>query len=166
MRRYVLPLFMVLMPGCGTDTAKGTLCERTFQPYPDMITGRARNGSNATYLDAMALYGKQDYAGARDGLKSFLHDQRADLTPYIYLASCYLALGEPYEAELQLDHLEHSPNLQYDDQVEWYTIVCWVCSGQLDRAREGAEGIVNGRSHTYKKEAADLLKELGSAQPE
>ncbi len=164
MRWSFFPLLFVVFCGCGPADAPGTLCERTFQPYPDMITGRARTGMNAAYLDAMALYAKEDYAGARDGLKPFLHDQRADLTPYIYLACCYIALGEPYEAELQLDHLERSQILQYDDQIEWYTIVCWVCSGQLDRARVGAQAIVDGKAHTYSKEAAVLLKELESSK--
>jgi hypothetical protein len=145
------------------DAPEGDLCARTFEPYPDLITGRARTPLNAAYLDAMALYAQGDYAGARDGLKPFLKVQRADLSPYIYLACCHLALGEPYEAELQLDHLERSSLLQFDDQVQWYTVVCWVCSGQLDRARTGAQRIVAARAHTYRKEAMALLEELGSA---
>ncbi len=130
-----------------------------------MISGRTRTGLNGSYLDAMAAYSSGNYADARDSLKSFLTVQRADLTPYIYLASCYLALGEPYEAELQLDHLERSDILQFDDQVEWYTVVCWVCSGQLDRARRGAERIVARSVHTYKNEAKALMEELPAETP-
>ncbi len=157
-------LILVLGVGCTGGSEDRTLCERTFEPYPDLISQRTRTNLNATYLDAMALYAKGDYAGARDGFVPFLKVQRADLTPYIYLACSYLALGEPYEAELQLDHLQRSNILQYDDQIEWYRVVCWVCSDQLDRARKGAQAIVDGPAHTYKEEARTLLQELTEAK--
>lgn len=155
---------VLFLSGCSVPE-HGNLCERTFEPYPDLNSGRMRTNLNGAYVDAMALYNKGDFAGARDGLVPYLKAQRADLTPYIYLACSYLALGEPFEAELQLDHLEHSNILQYDDQIEWYTVVCWVCSGQLERARKGAQLIVSSPAHTYKKEAARLLNELSSAIP-
>ena len=150
---------LVFIVGCNAS-GEQDLCKKTFEPYPDLISGRTRTNSNKAYLDAMALYSKGDHAGARDGFIPYLKVQRADLTPYIYLACSYLALGEPYEAELQLDHLKRSNILQYDDQIEWYRVVCWVCSGQLERARKGAEAIAGAKAHTYKREAAQLLKDL------
>ncbi|MBL7940586.1 MAG: hypothetical protein JNL43_14590 [Flavobacteriales bacterium] len=159
-------LLLILLSACGTGGPTGTLCERTFQPYPDMISGRTRTPANGVYLDAMALYVQHDYAGAKEGLKAFLSMQRDDKSAYIYLASCHLALGEPFDAELQLDHLERSNTLQFDDQIDWYTVVCWVCSDQLDRAREGAERIARSKAHTYSNEAAELLKGLDAVKHE
>lgn len=150
---------ILLLSGCGGPDQED-LCEAVFQPYPDMISERARTTLNGTYLDGMALYAAGDYAGARDSIERFLRIQRADLTGYVYLASAYLALGDPYKAELQLDHLERGNNLHYDDQISWYTVVCWVCSGQLDRARVGATRIAEGPSHTYRADAKRLLQLL------
>lgn len=151
---------LVVVSACGEKGPSGTLCERTFQPYSDLTAGRARTKANANYLEAMALYAQRDYAGAKDGLKTFLAEQRDDQSAYVYLACCHLALGEPYAAELQLDHLQRSNTLQFDDQIDWYTVVCWVCSDQLERARTGAEHIAISKAHTYSKDAATLLKGL------
>lgn len=158
--RWKLPVFvLLLLCGCS-ERGDSDLCERVFVPYPDMISQRTRTHLNSTYLDGMAMYSAGDFAGARDSIEKFIRVQRADLTGYMYLACSYLALGDPYRAELQLDHLSKRDILHYDDQIEWYTVVCWVCSGQLDRARTGAERIVAKKVHTYSKEAGKLLNEL------
>ncbi len=156
--------FLLILTGCGRSE-QSDLCERTFVPYPDMISQRERTKLNATYIDGMAQYASGNYAPARDSIEKFLRVQRADISGYMYLACSYLALGDPYKAELQLDHLERNYIQQYDDQVEWYTVVCWVCSGQLDRARVGAERIVAVKTHTYAKEAKKLLADLPATKP-
>jgi len=125
-----------------------------------MVSGRVRTSLNGTYLDAMAKYAQEDYAGARDGLKQYLQDKGFEKNAHIYLACAYLATGEPFEAELQLDHLEHASTMQFKDQTEWYTVVCWLCSDQKDRALEGAEKIASAKAHSYKAEAEQLVKAL------
>ncbi len=146
--------------GSCTTTQEGTLCERMFEPYPDMISGRARTSLNGQYLDAMALYAQGELAGARDGLRKYIEIKGFEKTAHIYLASCYLALNEPFEAELQLDHLERASTMQFKDQTEWYTVLCWLCSEQDDRALTGSQRIATSTAHTYKAEAAKLLEEL------
>lgn len=155
-----MTLFIAMMVACGPAGDHDTLCERFFEPYPDLISQRARTHLNATYLDAMLLYNQGDHQRAKDSLEKFLDVQRADLTGYIYLACCHLALGDADKAELQLDHLERSNILHYEDQIEWYRVVCWVCSGQLDRARSGAHRIIESGAHTYGAEARKLLDAL------
>ncbi len=164
MVRWVGPLWLgLLLTACG-GSEKDELCAKTFVPYPDMISDRTRTPLNATYLDGMALYASGAYEGARDSITKFLRVQRADLTGYMYLACSYLALGDPDKAELQLDHLDRANILHYDDQIDWYRVVCWVCGGQFDRARTGATRIAEGRAHTYRSEAKKLLKLLPAPQ--
>ncbi|MBL7951043.1 MAG: hypothetical protein JNM62_04930 [Flavobacteriales bacterium] len=155
----------VVLIGCGEGTSGTDLCKKVFVPYPDMISQRTRTHMNATYVDGMAEYSQGNYAAARDSIEKFLRVQRADVTGYMYLACSYIALGDPYKAELQLDHLEKRDILHYDDQIEWYTVVCWLCSGQTDRARAGAERIVSEGTHTYVREAKELLAELPATKP-
>jgi len=160
MRCFLLVLAVVCLLGCGTAPA-GDLCIHTFKPYPDMVSGRVRTNLNGTYLDAMAKYAREDYAGARDGLKLYLEEKGFEKNAHMYLACAYLATGEPFEAELQLDHLERASTMQFKDQTEWYTVVCLLCSDQLDRALEGAVKIASSKAHRYKIEAAQLVKDLG-----
>lgn len=164
MVRWLGPLWLgSLLVACG-GTGKEELCTQTFEPYPDMISDRTRTALNATYLDGMALYAAGEYAGARDSISKFLKVQRADLTGYMYLACTYLALGDPDKAELQLDHLDRADILHFDDQIEWYRVVCWTCGGQIERARKGAQRIAEGRAHTYRSEAKKLLRSLPPPQ--
>ena len=80
---------------------------------------------------------------------------------YAYnLASALLGMGDPYKAEMHLDFLERSGNQNFKDQVEWYTALCWLCSGQNDRALHQAQWIVARTSHTYQEEARALVTTL------
>lgn len=162
--RYFRPMratlfILVLLYACGDRG--GDLCERTFEPYPDLVSGRLPSYDNGAFLEAMALYVQQDYAQAATGLEVYLKRRDADKLARLYLACCYIALERPFDAELQLDHLERSSLKEaFKDQCEWYTVVCWLCSDQKDRALEGAQAIAKAPRHTYAKEAAELVKAL------
>lgn len=152
-------LLLLLLLACGDPD---TLCDRFFEPYPDIISGRLRTAANAELLDAMALYSKGDHAGAAEGLRSFIKHRPQDAdAAFLYLASCDLALGDPNEAELQLDFLERRPQRPFRDEVDWYNVLCMLCSGQRDRAFEQARSIANAPTHTYKFKAQDLISALG-----
>jgi tetratricopeptide (TPR) repeat protein len=151
-----------LVAACNNTPDTRDLCERTFVPYPDLVTGRVVIGHQKLLLSGMEAYGAGDYAKAVEDLEDYLKTPNKKRYAHLYLASSYLALGKPFEAELHLDHLENSTLAEsYRDQTEWYTVVCWVCSGQLDRALAGARRIAEGRRHTYQREAEQLVKELG-----
>ncbi|MBL7980291.1 MAG: tetratricopeptide repeat protein [Flavobacteriales bacterium] len=159
----IRPAFVVLLnallisSGCGSPSAT---CANFFEPYPDLITGRVRTAKNGAYLDAMALYGKGNYAEAAPLLRTYLNARDAHDGAHLYLACCLLATGQPFEAELELDHLERSNLKDFRDQTEWYTVLCWLCSDQKDRALEGARDIAAKPRHTYAKEADALVKAL------
>ena len=148
--------------GCGDRGPSGSLCERTFVPYVDLISGQLRTPENAIYLDGMEAYSKGDHGTAAALLTTYLNDKAAAKSARIYLACSYLALGKAYDAELQIDHLENSSVNDFRDQCEWYTVVCWVCSDQLPRALVGARNIVDAQHHTYNLEARELLASLKS----
>lgn len=136
------------------------MCERSFEPYEDLISGQSRTSANAEYVDAMALYSKKEFAAAIEGLEGYLQRRGAAKSAHLYLACCYLAAGKPYDAELQIDMLENSNITDFRDQCEWYTVLCWLCSDQLDRARDGANAIANGGRHTYTVQAKELAAVL------
>jgi predicted Zn-dependent protease len=119
-----------------------------------------RTAKNAELLDAMAKYRVGDFAGAEELLKAYVRRPASKDIALIYLASAQLAQGRPYDAELQLDHLEASKLKDMSDQTEWYTLLCWVCSEQHDRAVTEARRIAEAGRHTYQREAQELLKML------
>lgn len=161
----MMALCMLVLATAGTGCTNGTgneaLCESTFGPYPDLITGRVINERHISLLDGMEAYTKGDYPKAVELLSAYTGIPGFNKAAYLYLAVSYLAIGKPFEAELQLDHLENTQISQYYvDQTEWYTVVCWLCSDQTPRALDGARKIAEGRRHTYKAEAATLVAKL------
>lgn len=156
-----LPVLFLLLLACRQPASDP--CRAFFAPYRDLVSGRERTNLNGAYVDAMALYSQGDFAGAADGLRTYLQQPGADRTAYLYLAVSQLALGKPYDAELSIDQLETSNVSGYKDPCEWYTVLCWVCSGQHDRALAGARAIAQQR-HTYQREAHALAGQLDAAR--
>lgn len=152
----VLPLLLSMACGKNDDT----LCKRYFVPYPDLVGVRQHTLQNAPFLDAMAFYGRGEYAAAAEGLKAYVDKNEKDVTARMYLASALLGAGEPSKAEMHLDFLERSPNIGFKDQVEWYNALCWLCSGQYTRCLQQCMWIAQRPAHTYKQQAQELVDML------
>lgn len=150
---------ILFLASCGPRTTED-LCTEFFEPYPDLISGRVVVAVHEPFLDGMAHYHRGEYQEALDLIQPYSFNKLANKASHLYVANCYLALGKPYDAELHLDHLKHSNLNDYADQVQWYTVLCWLCSGQSERALTGALGIATGRRHTYQEEAKDLVNAL------
>ncbi|MEO8733207.1 MAG: hypothetical protein ABI373_02640, partial [Flavobacteriales bacterium] len=132
--RFLLVLaFALLAFGCTRNDPK-SLCERFYSPYPDLVSGRTRTGSNSVMLDAMAHYSQKDYPAAIEGLQRVLDLDASDMTARLYMASAQLAAGDPYKAEMHLDFMENTRGADYKDQVEWYDALCWLCEGDTAKA--------------------------------
>lgn len=157
MRLGVIILCCAALSACG---GQQDLCQRFFEPYPDLISGRMRTEQNAALLSAMRQYGEGEYGKAAEGLESILRIGARSPQERVYLACCYLALGRPYDAEYQLDRVESAPEKDYKDVADWYNALCWLCSGQEERAREQARRIMDAPAHAYKQQARDLVEAL------
>lgn len=160
-----LLIAFVSFTACAPRTGDANMCQRHFAPYQDLISGQARNAKNGAYLDAMAHYSAGEFTEAATGLESYLEQRGAARSANIYLACSYLALGRPFDAELRIDMLENSHERNFADQCAWYTVLCWLCSDQIERARTGAQSIAQAPRHTYKAEAMRLLDDLNAYQP-
>ena len=158
---YRTAIIFLLFAFVGCQNGNADLCHRFFHPYPDLISQRLRTGQNKDLVDAMRLYSQGKFEEAVEGLQAFAHDhpQEADAA-WFYSANCYLALGRPYDAELQLDFVENWPGRTYSDETEWYSALCLLCSSQFDRARVAAHNIAIQQRHTYREQATTLEKDL------
>ena len=146
--------FLFLVSGCGAvDT---TLCKQFYKPYPDYVGQRQRTRQNAQLIDAMTLYNQGDLSGASVELRKVIDKEPQNYAARMYLVSALLGSGEPYKAEMHLDFLERQGGAGFMDQVDWYNAVCWLCSGQYERAMHQAMKIDQARAHTYKAEAHEL----------
>lgn len=156
MRSIFLPL-LILFAACGP---RETLCESHFSPYPDAVSGRVRTAENAALLDGMSAYARGDFSAAVPALSTYLAAKEHDGQARLYLAVSSIAIGEPFQAELQLDFMDREDVNSFNDQIEWYRALCLVCSDQHDRALQAATAIASSERHTYKAEAAHLMEDL------
>ena len=159
--RFFAPFVLALMIISCTSNDPASLCERFFEPYPDHVSDRQRNGLNADFLDAMVLYSDGDYEAAIIGLQRVLDKDAGNSTARMYMASAQLAAGRPYKAEMHLDFMEKYKDRSYADQVEWYDALCWLCEGDTAKAAQQALWIAS-RPHTYKKRAGELAKAISN----
>lgn len=158
----ILPLLLLAMGlmACKREQVADP-CSRFFLPYPDHVSDRLVTERSQGLVEAMAAYNAQRHEEAATLLKAHLDRFPQDHSARMYLASSYLATGHPYDAELQLDFLERTRQVVFKDPVDWYNALCWLCSGQTDRALQQAERIATQRRHTYKAQAQELVKALG-----
>lgn len=150
---------MLVLCACASD--KGDLCTRFYEPYPNTVGERPRTEANAALLDAMAAYDRGDFATAAAGLSAVIDRDADDRMARLYLANALLGAGDPYKAEMHLDFLERAPGEVFKDQTEWYNTLCWLCSGQTDRALKESLNIAGRPAHTYKAQARALADALG-----
>jgi predicted Zn-dependent protease len=150
---------LMLLAGCAPSD-RSDPCKAFFTPYPDLYADVERNAENAAFLDAMSYYRNGDHARAVEGLSDYARRKGSNRIALLYLANSLLATGRPFDAELQLDHLDRTRLKGTRDENEWYTLLCWVCSGQLERALPEAQRIAGMKRHTYSKEAAELVTAL------
>jgi predicted Zn-dependent protease len=158
LRSTPLTLAMLLLLACGGPS--GDPCSTFFTPYPDHYAGVERTRNNARFLDAMEPYRAKDYPAAAESLAAYVRGTGANPMARLYLASSLLAIGKPFEAEMHLDALERGRLKEARDEAEWYTLLCWVCSGQHGRALPEARRIAALRLHTYASQADALAKAL------
>lgn len=156
MRWILLPLILSVACGASEDD----LCARFYAPFPNHIGDRPRTNLNASLLDGMAAYDRKDFVEAAEHLGASIAKDASDHTTRMYLASALLGAGEPYKAEMHLDFLERVRGAGFKDQVDWYNSLCWLCSGQFDRALSEATRIAAQPAHTYKAEARALSEAL------
>jgi thioredoxin-like negative regulator of GroEL len=157
MRKGVL---LILVAAGLFACTKKDLCERFFEPYPDIIGEREATPKNQILMSAMAAYKAGDFTMARDGFQRVIDENYNDQAARVYLVSCLLALKDPYKAEMHLDFLERTHDRAFQDQVDWYNALCWVCSSQTERALKQAQWIAAKPAHTYKQQAAELAEAL------
>lgn len=158
MRLLALSAMLFLAAACSAP-GPASLCERFYEPYPDLVSQRERSPLNAELLDAMAFYNGKDYEKATAAFQRILDRDPFDVTTRIYMVSAELGAGHPYKAEMHLDFLENYKARSYSDQVEWYNALCWLCEGDTGKARQQAAWIAS-RPQTYRKEATELAKAL------
>ncbi|MBK6776709.1 MAG: hypothetical protein IPG74_13040 [Flavobacteriales bacterium] len=156
--RSAIGLISLALLGCNAPAT----CEDHFVPYPDMISGRARTAKNGVLLDGMRAYAEGDHATASELLSTYLSGYAPEQQIRLYLANSLIALGKPFDAELQLDFLERDGGKVFKDQIEWYRALCFLCSDQRDRALQAATLIASSPQQAYKEEAALLAADLRS----
>lgn len=152
---------LLFATACGTT--QEDLCDKYQVLYPDLVSGRVETRRNTNLVKGVAAYSAGNYELAISHLTAHSDIYLREPSAYIYKAVSQLELGKPYDAELTLDKLEGLPDKSYADQIDYYNLVCLICSGQTERALEAAKKITEKPHHSYLREAQSMVKDLAKA---
>jgi len=159
--RTTLAVFaaLFLFAACGTKD-DSSLFDQYFEPYQDLISGQEVNELNKDLVGGMRSYSAKDYGNAIKQLSTFSEKYPDLASPYLYMGISQLAQGNSFKAELQFDHIDNIVPNNFIDQSQWYSALCLLQSGQIDRCKEDLNTIISKSSHAYHSEAEALFSEL------
>ena len=133
-----------------------TIYSHYFNPEDALIAVRSVNDKVAFVEEGMRLYQQRDYTGA---IAAFSREP-ANLLGKLYSGFSCMQLERYEEAEHYFNEiLEHNDNLLLD-QAEWNLGLCYLISGDREKALNMFAKISAGNT-VYQKKALELLTKLG-----
>lgn len=156
MRKFLIGALVIA--SCGSPSTD--LCSKYNTLYPDLISQRVETLRNTELVQGGRAYAAGDYESAITHFTNYSDVYLHEPLPYFYKAICQLQLERPYEAELTLDMLETLKDKSFNDQAEFYNVVCLLCSKQNDRALALAKKINAKNRHSYSQQLNNIIDEL------
>ena len=136
------------------------LCKKYELIYPDHISGRIETARNMNLLKGAEAYSAKNYELAITYFTKHADIYKTRPAAYLYKAVSQLQLGMPFDAERTLDAIEDLPDKSFSDQVDYYNVLCLICSGQPERALETAKKVSAKARHSYRLEIQEMVKDL------
>jgi len=125
-----------------------------FQPYPNLITTRAQNGSD--FQPAMEYYNKGVYDSA---LIIFKQKESLEVQELFYKSICLLATERPNEAITSFEKLVEADS-KFIQQTTWYIALAHLKNNNTEKALSELSKI---SPNDYKYgQAVKLIKEIKS----
>lgn len=149
----------IFLIACGTSNDP-SLFDKYFEPYQDLVSGQQANEVNKALLEGMRAYSTKEYSEAIQQLSTYSKKYPDLASPYLYMGISEMAQGNSFKAELLFDHLDNIVPNNFIDQSQWYSALCLLQSGQIDRCKEDLNVIIAKGSHAYHSKAAALLSDL------
>jgi len=120
-------------------------------------------GAPKSFLTAMALYGKQDYAGAASALRPVTNAKPDFVAARFYLGISLLLGGDRISGIQELRALTETRDKSYLERARFYLAKGLIAEHDSHRAQEQLEGVI-ALHGDLEKQAAVLLTQIRPAE--
>ncbi|MBN2519711.1 MAG: tetratricopeptide repeat protein [Bacteroidales bacterium] len=136
------------------------LFDKYYEPYEANMTFRAADvDMNATLKTAMQYYENKNFTEALKLFEQILQSDPGRVGLNFYSGISRMEMKEYESAGTSFNKVVDDKYNLYIEQAEWYLSLCYIVTGQDEKALELLEGIVTNKKYNY-KEARKLMRRL------
>lgn len=139
------------------NSTEQKLYDQYFQPETTILTVRSAGAPITAIEKGMNLYELEEYEKA---ITAFSSDND-NLLGKLYSGYSFMHLERYNFAEEQFIAILNNQNNLLIDQAEWNLGLCYLKTGEADKAKNIFDHIANTQTN-YKNKALELLNEMGS----
>jgi len=113
---------------------------------------------------AMEAYYNQQYEVALQYLQAIEAQDQADADVYFQMGLCLMYQQRPaYQGALDaFAEAKKSDPARYQDEINWYSALCFILTNQLDAAKATLQKVADSPSSRKNKDAEKLLQTLSA----
>lgn len=131
-----------------------------YSPYESIENSRELSSATKSLIEqALAEYEEKDYTAAQSHFNDILKTNPDCSTALFYSSISELETGNINDAIIKLEHLLTLKDSLFNDQAEWYLGLCYLKSGNTDKAKIIFDKI-SGQKGYNKEKAKKLLRKL------
>jgi tetratricopeptide (TPR) repeat protein len=136
------------------------ILEKYSQPYePPTSIRSATNITTELFTKALQLYNTHDYEKAAELFSEIIESNPKDMESTLLNGVANFENNKYPEAKQSFTKVIDDNNNLFIDQAEWYLALCYIKTGENDKAKSKLTKIKQGDG-IYKKDAKDILKLL------
>lgn len=156
---FFLALFLILNLSVW-NVSNNKLFDKYFEPYQANMTFRSADSElNSSLLTAMQLYENKRYKEALKLFEEILQTDPSRVGLNLYSGISKMEIHEYENAGSSFNKVINDKFNLYIEQAEWYLSLCYMITGQDDKAVKLLEKIVAENSFNT-REAKKILRKL------
>ncbi|MFO7656940.1 MAG: tetratricopeptide repeat protein [Bacteroidales bacterium] len=155
----LLAVFLILNTSVK-NISKDHLFDKYYEPYEVNMTFRSADTDiNATLKTAMHYYENKNFTEALKLFEQILQSDPDRVGLNFYSGISRMEMKEYEKAGTSFNKVVNNNFNLYIEQAEWYLSLCYIVTGQDEKALELLEGIVTNKKYNHNK-ARKIIRKI------
>ncbi|MDP4224402.1 MAG: tetratricopeptide repeat protein [Bacteroidota bacterium] len=134
------------------------IIDKFYSPYDAPAPSRAGTiVSNADYNLALEYYKVKDYRSAAVYFSKVIKDEPRNMNSWLMNGISNFEVSNYPEAKSSFETVIEDDNNLYIDHAQWYLGLCYIKTGELEKARQQMT-VIGNSENVHRKEARKILK--------
>lgn len=144
----------------GRNLSNDEIMNRYYKKYePPTATRSGQSETNADFTLAMEFYNTQNYGQAAILFNKIVESNPKDMQSTLLNGIANFENNKYPEAKRSFGFVIENNNNLYIDQAEWYLALCYVKTGEREKAIRQFEMIIDGDG-IFRKDAKKVIRKL------